>query len=437
MNYEESLAYINQLNSRGIALGLERMQVLLKRLGDPQKQLRCIHVAGTNGKGSVCAFLDIALQQAGLQVGRYISPTLYAYRERIQINGNYIGEQAFARILTQVQQACAQMVQQGLEQPTVFEVETAVAFLYFQQEPCDYVLLEVGMGGRLDSTNVVERPVLSVITAIDMDHTAMLGHTLAAIAGEKAGIIKPGCPVVLGPQQAEAVAVLQQRCADCGVVPVLTHIERLQLLQWSTAGQQFHYGRWKDISIGLLGDYQCVNAAIALDCLQVLQQQERLLTDAAVRDGLRQAKWPGRFELIHQQPLFFVDGAHNPAGAQALAETLQKHFAGRRIWLLMGVFRDKDYRQMAKLMRCCSDTICCFCPPQERGLEAEALAEAVQPYYRQVQAVDTAEQAVQMALQQAAVDDIIVSFGSLSTVKAVQDAVQQWEVQHGTSDETC
>ena len=254
MNYEESLAYINQLNSRGIALGLERMQALLKRLGDPQKQLRCIHVAGTNGKGSVCAFLDAALQQAGLQVGRYISPTLYEYRERIQINGNYIGEQAFARILTQVQQACAQMVQQGLEQPTVFEVETAVAFLYFQQEPCDYVLLEVGMGGRLDSTNVVEKPVLSVITAISMDHTAMLGHTLAAIAGEKAGIIKPGCPVVLGPQQAEAMAVLQQCCADCGVVPVLTEPDQLQSLQWSTAGQQFHYRQWREIAIGLLGD---------------------------------------------------------------------------------------------------------------------------------------------------------------------------------------
>lgn len=437
MNYEESLAYINQLNSRGIALGLERMQALLKRLGDPQKQLRCIHVAGTNGKGSVCAFLDAALQQAGLQVGRYISPTLYEYRERIQINGNYIGEQAFARILTQVQQACAQMVQQGLEQPTVFEVETAVAFLYFQQEPCDYVLLEVGMGGRLDSTNVVEKPVLSVITAIGMDHTAMLGHTLAAIAGEKAGIIKPGCPVVLGPQQAEAMAVLQQCCADCGVVPVLTEPDQLQSLQWSTAGQQFHYRQWREIAIGLLGDYQCVNAAIALECLQVLQQWEPALTDTAIRKGLRQANWPGRFDLIHKQPLFFVDGAHNPAGAQALAETLQKHFAGRRIWLLMGVFRDKDYRQMAKIMRCCSDTICCFCPPTERGLEAEALAEAVQSYYRQVQAVDTAEQAVQMILQQAAVDDIIVSFGSLSTVKAVQDAVQQWEVQHGTSDETC
>ena len=435
MNYEEALAYIEQLNGRGIALGLERMQALLEQLGHPQKNLRCIHVAGTNGKGSVCALMDSALQKAGLRVGRYISPTLYAYRERIQINGCWIGEAELAGLLTVVKKACDSMAEQNLEQPTVFEVETAVAFLYFQQKSCDYVLLEVGMGGRLDSTNVVEKPVLSVITAIGMDHTAMLGHTLAAIAGEKAGIIKPGCSVVLGPQQAEAMAVLQQRCVDCGVVPVLTEPDQLQILQWSTAGQRFHYRTWRDISIGLLGDYQCINAAIALDCLQVLQQQERLLTDAAVRAGLRQAKWPGRFELIHQKPLFFVDGAHNPAGAQALAETLQKHFANRKIFLLMGVFRDKDYLEIARIMSRCSDNIYCFQPKQERGLQADVLAAAVQPFYQHVVTADSAEQAVQLALQQAGDDVIIVSFGSLSTIKAVQDAVGQWEVQHGTSDE--
>lgn len=435
MNYVEALAYIEQLNGRGIALGLERMQALLEQLGHPQKNLRCIHVAGTNGKGSVCALMDSALQKAGLRVGRYISPTLYAYRERIQINGCWIGEAELAGLLTVVKRACDSMAEQNLEQPTVFEVETAVAFLYFQQKSCDYVLLEVGMGGRLDSTNVIAKPVLTVITAIGMDHTAMLGHTLAAIAGEKGGIIKPGSPVVIGPQQAEAMAVLQQRCVDCGVVPVLTEPDQLQILQWSTAGQQFHYRTWREIAIGLLGDYQCINAAIALDCLQILQQQERLLTDAAVRDGLRQAKWPGRFELIHQQPLFFVDGAHNPAGAQALAETLQKHFANRKIFLLMAVFRDKDYLEIARIMSRCSDHIYCFQPKQERGLQADVLSAAVQPFYQHVVTENSAEQAVQLALQQAGDDDIIVSFGSLSTIKAVQDAVRQWEVQHGTSDE--
>ena len=193
MTYEEALNYINQLNSRGIALGLERITALLERLGNPQNHLRCIHVAGTNGKGSVCAFLDSALQKAGLRIGRYVSPTLYDYRERIQINGNWIEEQALAELMTTVKHACDRMTEEHQEHPTVFEVETAAAFLYFQQQNCDYVLLEVGMGGRLDSTNVIEKPVLSIITSISLDHTAMLGNSLEEIAAEKGGIIKTGC----------------------------------------------------------------------------------------------------------------------------------------------------------------------------------------------------------------------------------------------------
>lgn len=439
MNYEEALAYINQLNSRGIALGLERISVLLNLLGNPQDSLRCIHVAGTNGKGSVCAFMDSALQKAGLRVGRYISPTLYAYRERIQINGVWIPEQNLAELLTAVRSACETMAQQNLEQPTVFEVETALAFLYFKQQQCDYVLLETGMGGRLDSTNVIVRPVVSVITAISMDHTAMLGDTLAAIAAEKGGIIKDGCPVVIGPQQPEALDVLLQCCSNCHVTPAAADETMLYRLHWSPQGQQFSYGRWENVSIGLLGDYQCVNAMIALEALQILQQQETALSDQAVRSGLEEAKWSGRFEVLHQKPLFIVDGAHNPAGAQALVDTLQQHFAGRQIYLLMGVFKDKDYRQIAEIMSVCGDTIYCFQPQQERGLRADALAEAVQPFYRNTVIADSAEQAVQRVLQQAGEQDIVVSFGSLSTISDVQHAVYritQEEVQHGTEHET-
>ena len=208
MNYEEAISYIEQLNTRGIALGLERITALLELLGNPQDTLRVIHVAGTNGKGSVCAFIDSALRQAGMRVGRYISPALYAYLERFQINGAYMPEEEFAQLLARVREACDNMEEKGLELPTVFEVETAVAFLYFQAAGCDYVLLEVGMGGRLDSTNVIMRPVLSVITSISMDHTGMLGNTLGEIAAEKAGIIKESCPVVLAWQKPEAMNVL-------------------------------------------------------------------------------------------------------------------------------------------------------------------------------------------------------------------------------------
>lgn len=431
MNYEEALQYINQLNSKGIALGLERIEALLDRLGNPQKGQRFVHVAGTNGKGSVCAFLDSALREAGLRVGRYISPTLYDYRERIQIDGQYISKQAVASLLTTIQQACVQMERQGLEPPTVFEVETALAFLYFAEQHCDYVLLEVGMGGRLDSTNVITQPVLSVITPISLDHTRMLGDNLAAIAAEKGGIVKPHCPAVLGPQQPEAQAVLTARCQQCGITPLQVDVNQIQKQQWSWQGQRFSYGRWSQLTIGLSGDYQRVNGAIAIEALQLLQKEEPALTDEAIRAGLAKARWPGRFEIIGQAPLFVVDGAHNPAGAQALAQTLQEHFSGKRIWLLLGVFRDKDYQQIGAILSGCSQTVFCFQPQHERGLEAELLAAAVAPYFQQVQVAESAEQAVQQVLQRADREDVVVSCGSLSTIGAVQRAVQQWEVQHG------
>ena len=432
MNYDEAIQYIEQLNSKGIVLGLERMERLLGLLACPQRDLRCIHVAGTNGKGSVCAFLEAALCQAGLKVGRYSSPTLYDYRERIQVNGKYIEKQALAELITRIQQACARMEQDGLELPTVFEVETVVAFLYFAQQQCDYVLLEVGMGGRLDSTNVIEKPVLSVITPISLDHTKLLGSTLAEIAAEKGGIIKHNCPVVIGPQQREVLEVLQKRCQSCGVVPRLVKLEKLKQHHWSQEGQIFSYGEWESVHIRLLGDYQCVNAAIALEALQCLQQWEVRLRAEHITRGLALARWPGRFEVIGQKPLCIVDGAHNLAGAQALVQTLQRHFSGRRIWLLLGVFRDKDYRKMGEILSSVSDNVCCFKPPTERGLEGEALAQALKLYYTRVTWVQNAAQAVQQVLTEAEADDLVVSCGSLSTICDVQNAVKQWEAAYET-----
>ncbi len=434
MNYEEAMAYINQLNSRGIALGLERITALLDILGNPQDELRCIHVGGTNGKGSVCAFLSSALQKAGMRVGRYISPTLYGYLERFQINGAWITEEEFSGLLAAVRSACEQMQKQNLELPTVFEVETAIAFLYFKQQNCDYVLLEVGMGGRLDSTNVIENPAVSVITSISLDHTAMLGDTLAEIALEKGGIIKKGCPVVIGPQKAEAMQVLSDCCKAYDIIPVLCDATALQRKQWSDKGQRFTY-KGQDVSIRLLGDYQCSNAAIALETLHILQKEEPSLTDKIILEGLQNAVWPGRFEVIHTNPLVIVDGAHNPAGAQALADTLGNHFDDTQIHLLMGVFKDKNYEEIARIMSVCSDTIYCFAPNQERGLDAKQLAEAARPYYRKVFSFECAEDAVKQVLAQAKENEIIVSFGSLSTIDAIQNAVTHMsvrkEVQHG------
>lgn len=433
MNYEEAMRYIEQLSSKGVSLGLERVGQLLKRLGNPQQGLRCIHVAGTNGKGSVCAFLDSVLRRAGFRVGRYISPTIYDYRERIQLNGAYIREEAVCRLLERIQLVCREMAEQGLEQPTAFEAETAMAFLYFRETHCDYVLLEAGMGGRLDSTNIIARPEIAVVTAISKDHTRMLGGTMESIAAEKSGIIKAGCAVVLAPQPAEAMAVLAARCAQLGVAPVTVDARRLELLAWSVHGQRFRY-RGREFEIGLAGEYQLQNAAVALEVLGLLARREAAITETAISEGLAAARWPGRFEVLRQAPLVIVDGAHNPAGAQALADTLTAHLAGRRVHLVTGVFRDKDSDGILRAMRPVSAHILCFAPEGPRGLEAERLAQIARRYYPRVEQASCAAEAVTRALDASAEEDVVVAMGSLSTVRDVQQAVKRWEERNGASD---
>ena len=432
MDYQEAMAYIEQLNKKGISLGLERMEALLQYLDNPQNDLRIIHVAGTNGKGSVCAFIESALQQAGLRIGRYISPSVYDYLERFQINGVYMDTQTFSILLSDVQVACAQMEQHGLELPTAFEVETAIAFLYFKQVKCDYVLLEVGMGGRLDSTNVITHPVLSVITSISMDHTGMLGNTLGEIAAEKAGIIKESCPVVLAWQKPEAMNVLLEKCKECHIEPIIADPLQQYDPEWNIYGQRFSYKDWKQLHIGLIGQYQQMNAIVALEALWVIQEWEPLLDDDAIRQGLLNARWPGRFEVILHKPLLIVDGSHNPAGAQALVDTIKyipkENYA--KCWLLMGVFADKEYKKIGQIMSDCSDTLICFKPSGDRGLKADKLAETMQQYYSNVIIEENAATAVKYVLEHASDGDMIISFGSLSTIKMVEDAVAFWEVAH-------
>lgn len=437
MTYGETMDWIQQIGKSGIILGLERMEELLNRLGRPEQDLKMIHVAGTNGKGSVCTFIAAILEAAGYKVGRYISPTLYDYRERIQINGVYIEPEDLAGGMSEIREICEAMAAEGMEMPTVFEVETALGFWYFKKKGCDFVVLETGMGGRLDSTNAAAHPILSVITSISMDHMAQLGNTLSAIAFEKAGILKPGTPAVIAPQKPEAMAVLLEQCREKHISPetgdwnrlVLkerqifkeTHVQggRLEEAAAFEARQIFDYKQYKNLTIHLGGTYQVENACIAIEAIEALKLENPMRT--AIIQGLSKAEWPGRFQCLSREPLIFIDGAHNADGAAALRESVEAYFPEQRKILIMGVFADKDYRAILKEMQSVSNMLISFTPENARGLDSAELKNAAQPYFEQVIDAKTAENALEIAKKQAKSGDVIIIFGSLSTISTFCD----------------
>ncbi len=421
MTYRETMDWIQQIGKSGIILGLDRMEELLNRLGRPEQDLKMIHVAGTNGKGSVCTFIAAILEAAGYKVGRYISPTLYDYRERIQINGIYIEPEALAEGMSEIREICEAMAAEGMEAPTVFEVETALGFWYFKKNGCDFVVLETGMGGRLDSTNVAAHPILSVITSISMDHMAQLGNTLSEIAFEKAGILKPGTPAVIGPQKPEAMAVLLEQCREKHIIPEIGDWNRLTVKERRLfdACQIFDYKQYKNLTIHLGGTYQVENACIAIEAIEALKLENPMRT--AIIQGLSRAKWPGRFQCLSREPLIFIDGAHNADGAAALRESVEAYFPEQRKILIMGVFADKDYRAILEEMHSVSKTLISFTPENIRGLDSAELKNAAQPYFEQVIDAKTAGNALDIAKTQAKSGDVIIIFGSLSTISTFCD----------------
>lgn len=420
MNFAEAMEYIDELNSVGISLGLERVKSVLEKLENPQDSLRCIHIAGTNGKGSVGAFLSSVLQKSGKRVGHYQSPTLFEYRDRIMLNGVAISEKDVAELLTTIRAIDKDILKNGTL--TSFEAETVMAFLYFKKKNCDYVILEVGMGGRQDATNVISNPILSIITPISMDHTSILGNSLTAIAEEKAGILKKGCPAVIGIQTDEAMKVLLEACRKLDITPVTEQSELLKREGWSLEGQKFTYGKWNHMRISLIGEYQPENAGLALEALEVLQERDSEITDDMVLAGMQAAIWPGRCEVLWHEPTVIVDGAHNPAGAEKLAETM-KYFPGKKIRIAMGVYRDKDYRTMLKTLASFSESICCFSPIGARGLEADKLASEAKAFFPEVATADSSEQALRYLKDISDKEDVILCCGSLSIVKGISEAV--------------
>lgn len=439
----DPIAYINTPCWQASRLGLERIHELLERLGRPQDRLKFVHVAGTNGKGSICAYLASILGAAGHRTGMFTSPYIERFEERIRVDGVMISPDELRDVTLAVREHAEAMAEETGDHPTEFELMTAVALEHFARCGCDIVVLEVGLGGRLDSTNVIDAPEACVIARIGLDHTALLGNTLAAIAGEKAGIVKEGSAVVSWPQEPEAMAVIEHAAAEHGCelrVPDFAQLEE-GAIRWEDGAspfRSFSYKEWADLRTGILGSYQPQNATVALEVVDVLRGRGWRIPDEAVRAGVAQTRWPGRFEIVEggSSPDGFaivVDGGHNPQGARALADSLAEVFPGRKPVFVIGVLEDKDYPRMLEDVLPLGSAFVCVTPDNPRALPAHKLARAIRwtgqdllgcsACVNPVVARDF-EDAIRRARELADSDGLICAFGSLYSVAALKEAVR-------------
>ncbi len=415
MTEREAMEYIGSIQGLGIVPGLDAIRELCRRLGDPQDGLRFIQIAGTNGKGSTLAFLSTILQRAGYRVGRYLSPALSQYRDGIQVNGHPISRAAFCEGMELLQEVCGRMREEGLGQPTPFEVETGLALWYFRKRQCDIVVLEAGMGGRWDATNLVTTTITSVIASVGMDHMQFLGDTLEEIAAQKAGIIKAGRPVVVLRQSHEVMRVVESEARSLGSEVIVADPSQAAKVRYGMERQRFDYGGMRNLEITLAGQFQVANAVLAVEAIRAVSRLGFPVKEEALRRGLRETKWPGRFQVICKKPLFVVDGAHNEDAARKLAASVGFYFTNRRIIYIMGVLKDKDYSRIISLTHAYADQIITVTPPDNpRALHAYERAGEIAKVHPKVTAADSLEEAVEMSLLLAGPEDVILAFGSLS-----------------------
>lgn len=421
MTGQEAVAYIDTFQWQAHAPGLERIRTLLHALGDPQKELKFVHVAGTNGKGSVCAYLASVLRCAGYRVGLCTSPFLEDFRERIQVDGELIPPETLGE-LTELARPAAEAME---DHPTEFELITAVAMLYFRRCRCDIVVLEVGLGGALDASNVIDVPEAAVITAMGMDHAAILGPTLGDIAAAKAGIIKPGGAVVSFCGCPEADAVIRERCREQGAQLTEVDFSRLRVVGTGLDGTDLEFAPYGALHVPLVGLYQAKNAAVAVTTVEVLEKRGWEISRRALEQGLASVCWPGRLEVVRRAgPVILRDGAHNAHGMAATVESLRALFPGKKLTILMGVMADKDVEDMLKLLAPIAGQVFTVRPESPRAMPAEELAALVNRYG--VPAVPCAGVAagLQAAAQAAGADGAVCALGSLYLVGEVRRAAE-------------
>lgn len=420
MTLDEALRYIHEVCWKGTIPGLERIQALLDAMGNPERKCKFVHVTGTNGKGSTCAMVASILRKAGYKTGLYTSPYLIRFNERIQINGEQISDADICE-LTEYVKPFAESI---FERPTEFEMVTAIGFEYFARHKCDIVVCEVGMGGEFDATNVIPAPEAAVICNIGLDHTEVLGNTLEKIAGAKAGIIKPGCDAVLYRERPSVEAVFEERCKALNAPLHKADFDSLHLLSHSLEGQVFDWERFHALRLPLLGEHQLHNAAVALTTARVLQKRGWKITDAQIREGIESVRWPGRFELMRRDPMFIIDGGHNPQCIEALVKNIRDYLPGRELTVLTGVLGDKDFHCMYRDVAQYAKEFITITPANPRALTAEKLADYLRQFGKPVTACDVVADGVRLAIEHAGKDGVVLCYGSLYMIGDIDAALQ-------------
>ena len=420
MNATEAIEYIHSVCWKGSIPGLERTQTLLSLMGNPEKKLKFVHIAGTNGKGSTAAMTASILRKAGYRTGLYTSPYIYRFHERMQVDGEPISDEDLAAITEYVKPLASSMP----VSPTEFELVSCIAFEYFARMNCDIVVLEVGMGGAMDSTNVIEVPEVAVITNIGLDHTDYLGSTVEEIALTKSGIFKENGHAVIYRGSASVEKVFEDVCAQKHVSLKKANFEGLKLLSHGLEGQVFDCGKWKGLELPLLGDHQLHNAAVVLAVAETLQELGWKITDQNIRDGIASVSWPGRFDIMRRDPLFIIDGGHNPQCIEALVKNIQDYLKDRRVIVLTGVLADKDYADMYKPVMPLVEQFVCITPPNPRKLEAELLAQYLLEVGATATPCESIETGVRKAMDLAGKDGVVLCFGSLYSIGAIRDGLE-------------
>ncbi|MBQ8507107.1 MAG: bifunctional folylpolyglutamate synthase/dihydrofolate synthase [Clostridia bacterium] len=419
MNVNEAIAYIHSVCWKGSVPGLERTQELLAKIGNPEKSLKFVHIAGTNGKGSTAAMTASILRKAGYRTGLYTSPYIYRFHERMQVDGVEISDEDLIEVTEYVKPYADSMEQC----PTEFELVCCIAFEYFKRKGCDIVVLEVGMGGEMDATNVIETPEVAVITNIGLDHTEVLGDTIEKIAETKAGIFKENGRAVIYRGAESVEEVFERICAEKNVSLKKADFESLKRLSHGLEGQVFDCGSRRELFLPLLGEHQLHNASVVLSVADSLVEAGWKISEENIRDGLRDVSWPGRFDIVGRDPLFIIDGGHNPQCLEALAKNIEDYLSGRRVIALTGVLADKDYADMYRPIMPMIEQFVCVTPPNPRRLTADKLALYLQQAGAKAAPCDTIEDGVRKAIELAGSDGVVLCFGSLYSIGSIRDAM--------------